>query len=101
MLSGDDVAVKLENINSEGPRLKHEWNIYRALGNLEGIPQLLWFSCEHQYFAMVTDLLGPSLSALHQACGGKFSLETVLMIADQMVCIYKAVLFLIITNVHV
>ena len=37
---------------------------------------------------MVMELLGPTLEALMVYSGGKFTLKTVLMITQQMVCIY-------------
>jgi hypothetical protein len=53
---------------------------------LVGIPNLHWFGVEGDFNVMVIDLLGPSLEDLFTYAGRKFSLKTVLMIADQMVC---------------
>ena len=51
---------------------------------VDGIPSVKWFGSEGDYNVLVIDLLGPSLEDLFNYCGKKFSLKTVLMLADQM-----------------
>lgn len=48
------------------------------------MPNVHWFGVEGDYNVMVIDLLGPSLEDLLNYCKRKFSLKTVLMLADQM-----------------
>ncbi|KAK8917528.1 hypothetical protein H634G_08915 [Metarhizium anisopliae BRIP 53293] len=47
------------------------------------MPKFLWFGQECDYFALVHELLGPSLEDLLNYCDRRFSLKTILLIADQ------------------
>jgi len=82
--TGEEVAIKLEPLKSKHPQLLYESKIYRVLQGGYGIPAVKWFGSEGDYNVLVIDLLGPSLEDLFNYCGKKFSLKTVLMLADQM-----------------
>lgn len=86
IISGEDVAIKLESIRAKHPQLEYEAKVYKALCGGVGIPFLRWFGTECDFNAMVIDLLGPSLEDLFGYCNRKFSLKTVLMLADQLIC---------------
>ncbi|XP_062219694.1 casein kinase 1-like [Phragmites australis] len=83
--SGEEVAIKLESVKSRHPQLHYESKLYMLLQGGTGIPHLKWFGVEGEYNVMVIDLLGPSLEDLFNYCNRKFSLKTVLMLADQMI----------------
>ena len=100
--------MKLESVKSKHPQLVYEAKLYKILqggGKLQvyasfdeagellvhpvsyavGIPNVRWYGVEGDYNVMVIDLLGPSLEDLFNFCNRKFSLKTVLMLADQLV----------------
>eukprot|EP00818_Percolomonas_sp_WS_P009727 CAMPEP_0117452644 /NCGR_PEP_ID=MMETSP0759-20121206/9738_1 /TAXON_ID=63605 /ORGANISM="Percolomonas cosmopolitus, Strain WS" /LENGTH=334 /DNA_ID=CAMNT_0005245499 /DNA_START=215 /DNA_END=1219 /DNA_ORIENTATION=- len=86
--TGESVAVKLEHRRSRYPQLLYEARLIKLLGlskRILGIPRLKWYGVEGDYNVMVMDLLGPSLEDNFNKCNRKFSLKTVLMLADQMI----------------
>ena len=79
------VAIKLEPIKTRHPQLLYESKLYKILSGGVGIPNVRWYGFEGDYNVMVMDLLGPSLEDLFNYCSRKFSVKTVLMLADQMI----------------
>ena len=85
IINGEEVAIKLESIKAKHPQLEYEAKVYKTLAGGVGIPFVRWFGVECDYNAMVIDLLGPSLEDLFNFCNRKFTLKTVLLLADQLV----------------
>ncbi|CAN6462110.1 unnamed protein product [Victoria cruziana] len=83
--TGEEVAIKLEPVKTKHPQLHYESKLYTILQGGTGIPNLKWFGVEGEYNVMVIDLLGPSLEDLFNYCNRKFTLKTVLMLADQLI----------------
>ena len=85
--NNQELAIKVEKCVLY-QRLEHEIKIYQILmkdPNFKDHIPALHFHGEvhfHDYFAM--DVMGQNLWQLLKLCGGKFSLKTVLMLADQM-----------------
>lgn len=84
VVTHEEVAIKLESINTRPPQLSSESKIYKMLAGGVGIPSIKWYGVEGDYNVMVIELLGKSLEDLFVQCQRKFSLKTVLMLADQM-----------------
>uniref|UniRef100_A0AAX7UI14 non-specific serine/threonine protein kinase n=1 Tax=Astatotilapia calliptera TaxID=8154 RepID=A0AAX7UI14_ASTCA len=107
--NGEEVAVKLESQKARHPQLLYESKLYKILQGGVGIPHISWFrECivteinrenllfyvtvvirwygqEKDYNVLVMDLLGPSLEDLFNFCSRRFTMKTVLMLADQMI----------------
>lgn len=85
--SNQEVVVKLEK-NVIKARLVHEIRIYQYLAQdpcvKAHIPSIHFYGENNFEDYMVMDYMGLNLQQLLKLCGGKFSLKTVLMIADQM-----------------
>ena len=86
VISGEEVAIKLESVRARHPQLDYEARVYKALVGGIGIPFVRWYGTECDYNALVIDLLGPSLEDLFNFCNRKFSYKTVLLLADQLIC---------------
>ena len=89
IVNREEVAIKVESTRAKHPQLEYEARVYKSLAGGVGIPFVRWFGIEGDYSCMVMDLLGPSLEDLFNFCGRKFSLKTVLLLADQMVSCYN------------
>ncbi|KAI8565487.1 hypothetical protein RHMOL_Rhmol03G0262900 [Rhododendron molle] len=74
-----------ENTKTKHPQLFYEAKLYNILQGGSGIPNIKWSGIDGEDNILVMDLLGPSLEDLFVYCGRKFSLKTVLLLADQMI----------------
>lgn len=81
--SPEEVAIKLECVKTKHPQLHIESKIYKIMQGGVGIPLIKWCGSEGDYNVMVMELLGPSLEDLFNFCSRRFSLKTVLLLADQ------------------
>ncbi|XP_049851552.1 casein kinase I-like [Schistocerca gregaria] len=76
------VAIKVEK--SVQTQLSDEAKVYNALGKAAGIAQMHLY-IESEMNIMVLDMLGPTIEDLFNYCNRRFSLKTVLMLADQLI----------------
>ncbi|ONK80145.1 uncharacterized protein A4U43_C01F14380 [Asparagus officinalis] len=79
------VAAKIENSKTKHPQLFYEAKLYNILQGGSGIASIKWCGVDGEDNVLVIDLLGPSLEDLFVYCGRKFTLKTVLLLADQMI----------------
>ncbi|TFK52807.1 casein kinase 1, epsilon [Heliocybe sulcata] len=86
LLTGEEVAIKIERAESKYKPavLPYEGAVYHQLQGCFGIPELHWSGREKDANIIVTTMLGPNLESLRRFCCGRFTLKTVVMLADQM-----------------
>ncbi|KAI7875854.1 kinase-like protein [Lichtheimia hyalospora FSU 10163] len=82
--TNEDVAIKMESMRAPHPQLEYEARVYKTLAGGVGIPFARWYGKEGDYNVLVMDLLGPSIEDLFNFCKRRFSLKTVLLLADQL-----------------
>jgi len=83
--NNEEVAIKLECLKTKHPQLHIEAKFYRMMQGGVGIPSIKWCGTEGDYNVLVMELLGPSLEDLFNFCNRKFSIKTVLLLADQLI----------------
>jgi casein kinase I family protein HRR25 len=81
--SGEAVAIKQEKYRPGRPYLENEYRCLRHLQGGIGIPRVFAYGNECGFNYMSMELLGANLESLLKLCKSKFSLKTVLMLADQ------------------
>jgi len=57
IVSGEEVAIKLESVKAKHPQLEYESKVYKSLAGGVGVPFVRWYGTECDYNAMVLDLL--------------------------------------------
>ncbi|XP_017047676.1 casein kinase I [Drosophila ficusphila] len=83
-VTGMHVALKVEHIGNRNLQLRSEHELYKTLGEGPGIPRIYNYLMDGPFNVLVMELLGPSLEDLLEVCYSRFSLKTVLMLAEQM-----------------
>ena len=84
IVTGEDLAIKLEPVNARIPQLFLEFEFYKQLGMDRALPTIHYYGICGRYNTMVMDLLGPNLEDLFNLCGRRFSTKTVLLIGIQL-----------------
>ncbi len=85
--SKQEFAIKLEELSKNDEDLRsvlRESNLLDRLSQIKGVPKVLWTGTEHNYDALVMELLGLDLAAQLKIYK-KLSLKTIVMLANQLI----------------
>ncbi|KAJ8582889.1 kinase-like protein [Rhizopogon salebrosus TDB-379] len=85
LMSGQNVAVKIEPADVASSALEHEHHVLLHLSSISSIPGVHWFGQEARYNVLVFNYLGPSLEEVFNTCQCSFSINTVALIAEQLI----------------
>ena len=88
--TGESVAIKMEQVDSQTKLLKNESIIYQFLINTEGLPNVKWFGKDNYNYYMVLNLLGDSLQTLKER-KKTFSLQLTLQIGIQIINLLRSI----------
>jgi len=89
-INNEYVAIKIEDREKhKNSTISKEVDIYKKISkstqqNISGIPELLWYGKHKKYYVMVINYLGNSLENIFNKSNKKFSLDTVLLIANKL-----------------
>ena len=86
----ENVAIKVEPIESNTKLLKNESIIYQYLNGIQYVPNVKWFGKDENNYYMVLNLLGESLQSIKNR-KITFSLYLVLQIGIQIIDILKTI----------
>jgi len=86
----ENVAIKVESIESNIKLLKNESIIYQYLNDIQYVPNVKWFGKDEKNYYMVLNLLGESLQSIKNR-KYTFSLRLVLQIGIQIIDILKTI----------
>lgn len=88
-----NVAIKLEKATKGDEEIRsvlREGAILNHLKGMRGIPQVFWTGSEHNYDVIAMSLLGKDLASLVKA-QKKFSIKTIVMLADQLISMLELI----------
>uniref|UniRef100_A0A7S4VP20 Casein kinase I n=1 Tax=Alexandrium monilatum TaxID=311494 RepID=A0A7S4VP20_9DINO len=80
------VAVKFEDVGAVSPQLEHEARMLELLRQpvqSQGFAEYYFYGAQGRWNCLVMEYLGKSLEDRVQACGGTFSVQTTVLVADQ------------------
>ena len=89
LLTLKEVAVKIDTAKDKTYQLTSESKIYSIFEGQTNIPEMYWYGQFGRSNVLAMELLGKSVQDLFVECNRRFSLKTVLMLAEQMISVVE------------